>query len=317
MLLLVTNQRDITSDFVVAEMQRRNLPYFRLNTEQLPLALFSMDAARRDAWSIAFAKRTLKGDQVRAAYFRRPGAPIVASHVTEPGERMYAEAEWQSLLKSLYSRLDHCWLNSPTNILNAEDKPLQLLLAHEIGFNVPQASITNNLASALQIASVGSTVGKPLRQALLNGERERVIFTTRLDGLSDTDAQAIAVAPFIVQREVIKSYDVRVTVVDSKIFATAIHSQEHAETEVDWRQGSNPELRHEPIQLPEVVQQQCLELLKRLKLRYGAIDFVCDLEGKLWFLEVNPNGQWAWIENLTGYPIAAAIVDSLEEIARA
>ncbi|MNZ28723.1 hypothetical protein D3C78_459550 [compost metagenome] len=54
--------------------------------------------------------------------------------------------------------------------------------------------------------------------------------------------------------------------------------------------------------------------MRRLNLRYGAIDFVCDPQGNLWFLEINPNGQWAWIENLTGYPIAEAIVDELEAI---
>ena len=56
--------------------------------------------------------------------------------------------------------------------------------------------------------------------------------------------------------------------------------------------------------------------MSRLNLRYGAIDFICDQQGELWFLEINPNGQWAWIENLTGYPIAAAIADELEGIAR-
>ena len=33
MLLLVTNRRDITIDYVVAELKRRQTPFFRLNTE--------------------------------------------------------------------------------------------------------------------------------------------------------------------------------------------------------------------------------------------------------------------------------------------
>ncbi|MCQ3024054.1 hypothetical protein NLO85_26790, partial [Pseudomonas savastanoi] len=48
---------------------------------------------------------------------------------------------------------------------------------------------------------------------------------------------------------------------------------------------------------------------KRVSEKPGAVQ-----DGKLWFLEINPNGQWAWIENQTGYPIAAAIVDELESI---
>ena len=96
-----------------------------------------------------------------------------------------------------------------------------------------------------------------------------------------------------------------------QVFATAIWSQDNEETETDWRKGSRPDLRHEKIVLELRVQRQCVKLVQRLGLRYGAIDLVCDRSGKLWFLEINPNGQWAWIENLTGYPIAAAIVDEL------
>nr|WP_279577407.1 hypothetical protein [Pseudomonas sp. LA21] len=315
--MLVTNRRDITTDYVVAELQHRAIPYFRLNTEQLPDALVTVAPAPRQAWSIAIGGRRVTGDEVTAAYFRRPGAPVLSDSVTEPGERAYAEAEWSSLLKSLYARLEGQWLNAPIDIFLAEDKPWQLLHAHEVGFNVPAATITNNLSSVRQVADVGPAIGKPLRQALLNGEQERVIFTTRISELDDADAEAIRLAPFIVQSEIAKKYDVRVTVVGAQIFATAIWSQEHEETQVDWRQGSRPDLRHERIDLPPEVKQQCHRLMARLGLRYGAIDFICDADGVLWFLEINPNGQWAWIENLTGYPIAGAIVDELQRISLA
>lgn len=312
MILLVTNRRDITTDYVVAELQRRETPYFRLNTEQLPEALCTISPSSRRGWSIEIDGRHVSGKQITAAYFRRPGAPSIPAAVGDAGERAYVEAEWSSFLKSLYTRLDGVWLNSPTDIWLAEDKPKQLLLAHEIGFNVPEATITNNIDSARQVVQLAPAIGKPLRQALLGGEQERVIFTTRLDMLKDTDAPAIALTPFIVQREIRKKYDVRVTAVGDRFFAAAIWSQECSETEVDWRQGSRPDLRHERIELPEVIQEQCKELLRRLNLRYGAIDFICDEAGRLWFLEINPNGQWAWIENLTGYCIAEAIVDELE-----
>lgn len=316
MLLLVTNQRDITMDYVVAELQRREIPYFRLNTEQLPQSLCTMSSTSKRAWSIEIDGRLVAGEQVTAAYFRRPGLPSVPAAVGDVGERAYVEAEWSSFLKSLYTRLDGAWLNAPTDIWLAEDKPKQLLLAHEIGFNVPEVTITNDIASVRKVAHLAATIGKPLRQALLFGEKERVIFTTRLGEIKDTDAAAISLTPFIVQHEIRKKYDVRVTAVGDRLFATAIWSQECSETEVDWRQGSRPDLKHERIELPVEVQEQCRELLSRLNLRFGAIDFIRDEAERLWFLEINPNGQWAWIENLTGYRISEAIVDELEKGAR-
>ncbi len=311
MLLLVTNRRDITMDYVVAELHRREQPFVRLNTELLPQAMCTMASHPRDAWSISLGGRVVRGEEVTAAYFRRPGAPVVSENVTDAGERAYIEAEWSSFLKSLYSRLDGRWLNSPSKIFTAEDKPMQLMMAHELGFNVPLATITNDISSVQSIAKAGQAIGKPLRQAVLAGELERVIFTSRLGSLDDEHAQAISMTPFIVQTEIQKQYDVRVTVVGEQVFATAIWSQETPETEIDWRQGSRPDLRHEKIALPGLVERQCVELVRRLGLRYGAIDLINDRSGKLWFLEINPNGQWAWIENLTGYPIASAIVDQL------
>ncbi|MCG6658523.1 hypothetical protein HOP52_12245 [Halomonas campisalis] len=312
MILLVTNCRDITTDYVVAELKKRGVAYFRLNTEFLPQALCTMDAYPKNSWSISFGEKCILGRNVGSAYFRRPGIPE-AVHGTN--EENYVEAEWVSFLKSLYARLSGAWLNDPANIFLAEDKPRQILIAHEIGLKVPFTKITNDLHVVKKTTEMGTTIGKPLRQALLAGEEEKVIFTTRLDEIRDEDAEAIATAPLIVQTEIVKKYDVRVTVVGERMFSTAIFSQVNEETQVDWRKNSRSDLEHIRIQLPNEINEKCLELMRRLNLRYAAIDFICDQQDKLWFLEVNPNGQWAWIENLTGYPIASAIVDELEGIA--
>ena len=127
---------------------------------------------------------------------------------------------------------------------------------------------------------------------------------------------SIQSAPIIFQRQIYKSVDVRVTVVGKNVFAAAIHSQAREETRVDWRNGSDILLRHTVITLPEAISQQCVALTEKFGLRFAAIDLIKDRDGEYWFLEINPNGQWAWIENLTGLPIAAAIVDELVAISK-
>ena len=99
-----------------------------------------------------------------------------------------------------------------------------------------------------------------------------------------------------------------------KCFAVSIDSQKMKDTCIDWRNGEHI-LEHSPIELPEDIQEKCLQLMKRLDLNYGAIDFVQDKEGNFVFLEINPNGQWAWIEHLTGMPISKEIVKSLCSLA--
>lgn len=301
-------------DYVVAELRRREKPFYRLNTELLPQSISTMSGRDRKAWSIRIDDQDVRGDEVTAAYFRRPGAPIALDVVKSQTEKSYIESEWGSFLKSLYMCLDDVWFSSPTQIFLAEDKPRQLILAHQLGFDIPEVYITNDWTTVKQLTHQHRTIGKPLREAVLSGDNERVMFTHRIHDLSESDAESIALAPFIVQKEIVKRYDVRVTVVGTNVFATAIWSQANLETEVDWRRGTRIDLKHEKIELEESISLRCIDLVRDLGLKFGAIDFVCDQDGKLWFLEVNPNGQWAWIENLTGYPISRAIVDELEEI---
>jgi glutathione synthase/RimK-type ligase-like ATP-grasp enzyme len=52
-------------------------------------------------------------------------------------------------------------------------------------------------------------------------------------------------------------------------------------------------------------------LMGRLGLRFGTFDFIVTPDDRWVFLEINPNGQWAWIEDAAGLPIAASIADAL------
>lgn len=314
--LLATNKRDITTDFIVAELKKRSLPFIRINTEDLARAKVTFRPRKGQGWRLEFDDHIVDLEQVRAAYYRRPGVPLPPPDAVEDRVQSYCVEEWSAVLRSLWNALEGRWLNSPFAILRAEDKPRQLSEAAELGFLLPETLVTNDFDAASLFVAQGNVIGKPLRRALVDhGDTQAVLFTSRLGQIEVEDRRAVTLAPVIYQREISKACDVRVTVVGDRLFAVAIHSQAVEETSVDWRKGSRPELVHEVICLPESVKAGCLELTRRLGLSYGAIDLVLDKEGQFWFLEINPNGQWAWIERRTDAPIAAAIVDSLVEIA--
>lgn len=315
MILIVTNERDLTTDFVIRELRRRGLDHFRLNTNRLADMSFALDPTSMSL-AISSNERKVYVDQVTAAYFRRPELPNFREMDHDSGQISYASTEWSALLKSIYLLIGSRWFSHPRDILIAEDKPSQMYLAKQLGFNVPETVITNDLDAARTLLSQGQVVGKPHRQAVVEIEgAEHVMFTTRIDPLTEEDREALQYAPVIFQRLIPKQYDVRVTVVGEQVFPVAIHSQEYDESSLDWRRGANPKIRHEAITLPAYIQSTCVELVRQQKLRFGAIDLVLGIDGEFWFLECNPNGQWAWIENRTGLKISAAIVDELEGIA--
>jgi glutathione synthase/RimK-type ligase-like ATP-grasp enzyme len=306
MILLVTNKRDITTDYIVRELRKRKIKYYRLNTESLATYECSIGYETTDDWRIG----SIKGSHVQSAYFRRPSPPEYTKS-TEVSENEYLASEWMAFLKSIYARLEGKWFNSPISIALAEDKPKQLLLAKEAGFSVPNGLITNVTNDIVQNVGQSGLIIKPVRQGLIEGKQEKVIFTSRIPKVTTKHTSAISHVPSIFQQEIIKKFDVRVTVVGKQIFPVAIYSQDVEQTRVDWRKGGKIDLRHQIITLPTSLAESCMELTSKLNLKFGAIDLVCDQEDNYWFLEINPNGQWAWIENQTKLPIASAIVDEL------
>lgn len=316
MILLVTNERDLTTDYIVLELRRRGLHFYRLNSERLPEFSITFNPKKEeDAWSIDFGTFIINFSDIKAAYFRRPGTPSVDTYGSDEISQYYCEVEWGAALTSALNSLGERWLNSPLAILASEDKPRQLSMAHTLGFSVPDTLISNDFTLVHDFSHKNSLVAKPIRQALLTGQdNERVIFTSRIKTLTEEDKPSVTAAPVIYQKEVMKSSDIRVTVVGKSVYAVEIDSQNNEETKTDWRRGSNPDLPHMHHQLPSSISKKCIKLTQELNLRYGAIDLVLDQSGNYWFLEINPNGQWAWIENRVGLPIAKTIVDELVRI---
>ena len=66
MILLATNKRDITTDFIVLELRRRGLPFHRLNTEDLPAARPSFRPG--SGWAIGTGDDRIVLSEVRSAY---------------------------------------------------------------------------------------------------------------------------------------------------------------------------------------------------------------------------------------------------------
>jgi len=146
---------------------------------------------------------------------------------------------------------------------------------------------------------------KPLTTAPISGGR--VLYTTPIT--DDNLDLSVAYTAHLFQSKIEKEYEVRVTVVDSTVLAARIDAITPA-AKVDWR--SDPDgVRYSSITLPDDVADKLRRLVAKLRLRFAAIDLVVDTCGQVWFLEANPNGQWAWIEDATGLPITAAIADAL------
>lgn len=82
-----------------------------------------------------------------------------------------------------------------------------------------------------------------------------------------------------------------------------------AAADVDWRLDMNPDVL--TAELPTAIRDKLLALQQRLGLRYGAIDLTRTGTDEYVFLEVNPGGQFLFVEIATGMPISTAPAQAL------
>lgn len=106
-----------------------------------------------------------------------------------------------------------------------------------------------------------------------------------------------------------QKYDARVTLVDQKAFAVAIHADSER-GHVDWRSDYGC-LKYRKIDPPCKIITAAAEFLQHLGLTFGAFDFVVTPNDEWIMLECNPAGQWLWLQDEVGVEIAAEIADLL------
>lgn len=315
MILIVTNRKDRTADFGVLEMQRRRVPYFRFNTEDFPREARSGVRLGRDSITghLTTRKGKLELDDIQSVWFRRPVAPDPAPQIVEPRARQFSAVESLAYIEGLWRTLDCFWVSNPDRIRAAESKLLQLSIARGLGFSIPTTLVTSDPDEARDfLAEASKVVYKPLRQSRLEHHQGAMsIFTSVVRGSHASQLEAVKFAPCIFQEYVPKRLEVRITVFGSEVFATEIHSQASEEAKDDWRRSPARAIRHSAHTLPQEIEAKSIQLVETLGLAFGAIDMVLTPRGEYVFLEINPNGQWAWIEQRTGQPMSHSLVDLL------
>jgi len=314
-VLLITNKSDVTTDFIVLKLKSANVSFYRFNTEEVGNTVFVTLDFQTQRFFLVDSVQNQRFDllEFTAVYYRRPEVELHSKGLSS-AEEHFIKSEILYALEGIYRVLQNArWLNNVYDIRNAENKLYQIQLASSLGFKLPNSIISNCRSELLNFfeTNLSDCIIKPIKSGLvhLDNEEEGVVFTSKID-VSDLIQEKITSCPAYVQKLVSKKGDVRVTVVDNQIFAAFIYSQENEETKIDWRRGELP-LRHVSISLPDEIQNKCASLLAKLNLNFGAIDFIVDDEGNFIFLEINPNGQWAWIERQLRYPISDTIVNFL------
>ncbi|MBX7220854.1 MAG: ATP-dependent carboxylate-amine ligase [Blastocatellia bacterium] len=320
MILILTEAQDATADDMIERFKAKGVRTIRYETADFPQKV--QHTIRKGAGIsqdlMGINGETIDLTEVRTVWNRRPQAPSVTANMSAE-DRKFAQKETELIFRGILQTLrDRFWVNPYLNSQVGEYKPYQLQLAQQVGWEIPQTLITNQPDEVREFYRQldGNIIYKAVFPHTRLGNPQagipaQLIYTNRVRESHLEQLDAVAHAPCLFQEYVPKKVELRVTVVGRKTFAAEIHSQQSERSKEDWRRYDFENTPYYPHQLPAEVEAKCQRLVQEMGLVFGCIDLILTPDNRYVFLEINPNGQWGWIEELTGLPIGDNLVEMM------
>ncbi|MER6378346.1 hypothetical protein ABT255_61520 [Streptomyces mirabilis] len=243
-------------------------------------------------------------DNSSSVWWRRPGRFQISAEISEQEISDFCYGECDAMIRGSFMASDVVVINDPLIQKRASYKPLQLSVARRLGLSVPATLMTNDPRAVVEFRSqVGACVFKPFR-SFPGGFLE----TRAMDDDALSDLAALKYAPIIIQQKVAPASDIRVNVFGEDVYAArAVLS--HPGAALDWR--LDPAVHWQSCDLPKSLVDRILRLVSVLGLHYGCIDMRLTPDGEYYFLEINPAGQFLFIEIQTEQPLSLAMAKLL------
>jgi hypothetical protein len=270
-------------------------------------ARFPHGSGSRSALTLHSGDECLMLEDVGSIWNRRWHDPRLLGGLREnESAQEFGRENWRRLAQALCLCSEATWVNHPVKQLVAANKVYQLEVAARVGFVLPETLFTADPAEARQF--VGAHPRGVVCKSIGNTFAERATVTVLLNPEHVAALEALPLSPAIFQEYVAGARDVRVIVVGEHAFAAEIDTAKGIDP-VDWRvDADNPWSLH---RLPRRIERRCTRLTRRLGLHYGAIDLRLTAQGEYVFFEINPAGQFLFVEVWTGMPIAQTLADLL------
>ncbi|WKD50303.1 MvdC/MvdD family ATP grasp protein [Microbulbifer spongiae] len=318
-ILIVTHSNDnLAIDKVTTALIHKGYKVVRLNTDLYPYqvrleVLYSSSCPGHQL--ITETGEILLDIDIYAVWYRRfnPGADLPKDMDKQQRKACREEAK-RTLLGYLQS-LDCFVMDDYWQIRKASNKEYQQKLALQLGLNMPATLITNQPAAVMKFHQAYS--GKMITKmqtafSLVQDNREQVVYTSKVEEQHLQQLDGLALCPMVFQENIHKQLELRVTLVGDRVFCAALDSNKHAEMRDDWRKiGAITMHEWFDYSLPEDITYKLQALRKKLSLNYGAADIILTPEDQYYFLEINPCGEFYWLDQYTQAGICEAIAEHL------
>ena len=315
-VLVITSKFDEHADYIINLFNILNLSdrIIRLNTEDFRTNIKYTFDGKQFSVSAYDSGISFTDSDICTVWYRRPVDEKIEG--PDEGVNRFIKSQITQFLNGLYYCLHDkvLWINDLKADLFAKNKLYQLKIANQVGFNTPNVMISNDYDQVHDFFANHSNIcNKSLSTPRYTYNSQQYPYMTRLISSQEFEdnKQSLASCPTFFEEYIEKEYDIRVVVIGDQIFSFALYSQEYELSKVDVRGLSPLQLRHELIKLPSDIEDKIMQFMKIQNLFFSSMDFIFSKDGNYYFVENNCNGQWIWLENVTGVEMSSTFIKTL------
>jgi len=317
-ILLITHQKDNFSiEKVSHHLNELGAEVVRFNSDLYPseISVSQSFSNKGIKTIIEIDNKEYVLDEFEAIWYRRLFLGQALDHSIPKAYRDPILEESRRVMYGVMETSDVFKLDDYRTVRRTSDKHLQLKVALECGLSIPNTVVTNSATELTQFynETPKGVISKMQSSfAIYEDGKENVVFTNTLKDEHMENLEGLQISPMKFQEKIEKQLELRVTVVGDEIFCYSIDSQAMDGAQVDWRKRGVALLdKWKTHSLPKALEKQLLQLMDILGLNYGAMDLILTPENKYVFLEVNPVGEFFWLDNLAEGAISEAIANLL------
>lgn len=236
-----------------------------------------------------------------AIWIRRPDQPVQNPKVAE-ADKKFAELEYRSFYHCIAYTLETLpvWcVNKFSASRFINNKSVQLRLARSCGLRVPKALLSNSPTGVRDFFdhNPNRMICKGFTPHVWQREGQGGVAVTETFELKREQLppdEVLTYAPGIYQDMVVKQSDIRMVLMGHRVYSYALHNPLKA---LDWRQDAGQgKIEVEIVPTPPDVEKGVLAFAAKAGICFGSIDFAVDMKGDWWFLEINEQGQFLWLD---------------------
>jgi ATP-GRASP peptide maturase of grasp-with-spasm system len=318
MVLIISEQSDVSTDCVIEWLRFYNVQFIRLNEGEAENVVATVEM-NNDTILIHFKikGKTFSTDDIGSVWFRRGFLTFNTSFLAISTKNSAINNQVETIINRESSTL-LAFIIAQLKLKKSINNPFAynlnklnvLAYAAHVGLKIPKTIIINNKEDLKTLLKepYNQIINKPIQD----------IFTLNAFGYFQSQGTMklsdYALVPnkfyySLFQQYIDKKYELRIFFLNNKFYCSAVFTNL-----VDGRnlRLDNKMVRIVPFVLPNKIKDKLKKINKKIGIESGSIDMIVDKQDEFYFMEINPVGQFGTMGRICNYNLYEKIAGALK-----